>query len=44
VTVDRPTIIQVQAEDYNNSGKATIAQIVSDNWGYTTLRYTRVLP
>ena len=42
ITVFRPTTIQLQAEDVNAVGKASIAQIYSDGAGYTTLRYVRV--
>jgi len=44
VRVDRPTTIQLQAEDVTTGGKATIAQVYSDGYGYSTLRYLRVLP
>jgi hypothetical protein len=44
ITVTRPTVIQLQAEDVNSVGKAGIAQIYSGPDGYTTLRYERVRP
>jgi hypothetical protein len=43
IRVDRPTTIQLQAEDVTTGGKATIAQVYSDGQGYTTLRYVRVM-
>lgn len=42
ITVTRPTTIQLQAEDVNAIGTAAVAQIGSDDSGYTTLRYVRV--
>jgi len=44
IRVTRPTTIQLQAEDVTTGGTATIAQVYSDDAGYTTLRYERVLP
>jgi hypothetical protein len=42
IEVDRPETIQLQAEDSNSVGAADIAQIYSDSYGYTTLRYVWV--
>ena len=42
ITVTGPTTIQLQAEDVNAIGTAAIAQVASDDSGYTTLRYVRV--
>jgi hypothetical protein len=44
VTVTRPTTIQLQAQDVNGIGTAAIAQVASDDSGYTSLRYVRVVP
>lgn len=44
VRVTRPTKIRLQAQDTNAVGTATIAQVYSDNAGYTALRYVRVSP
>jgi hypothetical protein len=44
VSVSDPTTIRLQALEYNDVGTATIAQVASDNWGYTTLRYVKVSP
>ena len=44
ITVTRPTTIQLQAEDVSGVGTTAIAQIASDDSGYTTLRYLRVTP
>jgi hypothetical protein len=42
ITVTRPTTIQLQAQEVNGTGTAAIAQVASDDSGYTTLRYVRV--
>jgi hypothetical protein len=42
ISVTRPTTIQLQAQDVNGAGTASIAQVASDDSGYTTLRYVRV--
>lgn len=42
ISVTGPTTIQLQAEDVNGAGTAAIAQVASDDSGYTTLRYVRV--
>jgi hypothetical protein len=42
ISVTGPTTIQLQAEDVNATGTAAIAQVGSDDTGYTTLRYVRV--
>jgi hypothetical protein len=42
ITVTRPTTIQLQAQEVNGAGTAAIAQVASDDSGYTTLRYVRV--
>jgi hypothetical protein len=44
VRVDRPTTIDLQAENVSGIGTTAIAQVASDANGYTTLRYVRVLP
>jgi hypothetical protein len=44
IKVARPTKIRLQAQDNNAVGAATIAQVYSDNVGYTSLRFTRVGP
>jgi hypothetical protein len=44
ITVTRPTTIRLQAQDNNSEGRATIAQVYSDDSGYTTLRYVQVSP
>ncbi len=44
VRVNRPTTIRLQAQDKNAAGAATIAQVYSDDVGYTALRYVRVSP
>jgi hypothetical protein len=44
ITVNRPTTIQLQAQDINATGTASIAQIYSDYHGYTTLRFVRIGP
>jgi hypothetical protein len=42
IEVTRPTTIRLQAQDNNNNGAASIAQIFSDEYGYTSLRFERV--
>ena len=42
VTVTRPTTIRLQARDVNVVGAATVAQLLSDSFGYTTLRFMMV--
>jgi hypothetical protein len=44
IRVTHPTTIELQAQDINSIGHAAIAQIASDDSGYTTLRYVRVSP
>lgn len=44
IQVAGPTTIQLQAQDNNATGAASIAQIYSDGFGYTTLRFVRVGP
>lgn len=44
IRVDRPTEIRLQAVDVNAVGRASIAQIYSDNAGYSSLRFDRVGP
>jgi hypothetical protein len=44
IRVRRPTTIRLQAQGYNATGSATIAQVYSDGVGYTALRYVRVSP
>ncbi len=42
ITVTGPTRIRLQALDNNAAGRASVAQIYSDNVGYTALRYLRL--
>lgn len=42
ISVPGPETIRLQAQDNNSVGAANIAQIYSDGYGYTTLRYVRV--
>jgi len=44
IHVSGPTTISLQATDTNAVGAASIAQIYSDGYGYTSLRYDRVGP
>ena len=44
IRVTGPTTIGLQATDTNAVGAASIAQIYSDGYGYTSLRYDRVGP
>jgi len=44
ISVNGPTTIKLQATDTNSVGAATIAQIYSDGYGYTSLRFDRVGP
>lgn len=44
VEVSGPTTIQLQALRRDAVGSASIAQIYSDSYGYTSLRYERVSP
>jgi len=42
IRVNGPTTIRIQAVHYDAVGGASIAQIYSDGYGYTSLRYDRV--
>jgi hypothetical protein len=42
IKVTGRTTIRLQAEDNTTVGAATVAQVYSDGYGYTTLRYERV--
>ncbi|MFE7706345.1 hypothetical protein ACFU6I_11205 [Streptomyces sp. NPDC057486] len=42
ISVSRPTTIRLQARRVDALGAASIAQVYSDGFGYTSLRYERV--
>jgi hypothetical protein len=44
ISVPGPTVIRVQAMRTDASGAASIAQIYSDSYGYTSLRFQEIFP